>query len=130
MLQSMKKAFLFGFLAWLVPFIVGMIAFPVLDQPVFETITALAVVASGVGFAVLYFNGIQRITLNEGLRLGALWLSISLLIDLAIFMPAGSPMNMAFGAYMLDIGLTYMIYPITTIGITFLNAAIATTTLE
>jgi len=116
----MKKALLFGFLVWLVPFIAGFLAWPVHGQPVFETILAIAVTGSGLVFATIYFRSIERITRFEGVRLGALWFAISLLIDLLMFMPAASPMHMSFTAYMLDIGLTYLIYPMITITITFL----------
>ena len=120
MLQSMKKALIFGFLVWLVPFIVGVLAWPVHEQRAFETILALAVAGTGLVFATLYFRSIERITRCEGVRLGALWFAISLLIDLMLFMPAASPMHMSFVAYMLDIGLTYLIYPMITIAITYL----------
>ena len=120
MLQSMKKAVLFGFLVWLIPFIVGFMAWPVHGQPVFETILALAVTGSGLVFAALYFRSIERITRTEGVRLGVLWFAISLLIDLIMFMPAASPMHMRFAAYMLDIGMTYLIYPMITIAITYI----------
>ena len=122
MLQSMKKALLFGFLVWLIPFIAGFLAWPVHEQAAFETILAIAVTASGLVFATLYYRSIESITRGEGIRLGALWFTISLLIDLMMFMPASSPMHMSFAAYMLDIGLTYLIYPMITIAITFLSA--------
>ena len=120
MLQSMKKAVLFGFLVWLIPFIAGFLAWPVHEQPVFETILALAVAGSGLVFATIYFRSIERITRSEGVRLGALWFAIAVLIDLIMFMPAASPMHMSFVAYMLDIGLTYLIYPMITIAITYI----------
>ena len=122
MLQSMKRALLFGFFVWLVPFIVGLLAYPLMDQPVFETIMALAVVGAGLVFATLYFRSIDRITRCEGVRLGALWFLISLSIDLAMFMPTASPMHMSFGSYMLDIGLMYLVLPMMTIATTFLPA--------
>ncbi|MFC1482092.1 hypothetical protein ACFL6E_07615 [Candidatus Neomarinimicrobiota bacterium] len=120
MLQSMKKALLFGFLVWLVPFITGFLAWPVHGQPAFETILALALTGSGLVFATLYYRSIERITRCEGVRLGALWFAISLVIDLLMFMPASSRMHMSFSAYMFDIGLTYLIYPMITIAVTFL----------
>jgi hypothetical protein len=49
---------------------------------------------------------------------GGLWLLISMVFDL--FMFSWGPMAMSFADYMKDIGLTYLIYPIVTIGIGYL----------
>ncbi len=121
MLQSMKMAVLFGFLIWLIPFIVGFIASPVYGTPAFDTILTLLMVGEGLVFATLYFCNIERITRCEGVRLGALWFVISVIIDLAFYMPAASLRHMSFGAYMLDIGLMYLVFPMITIAITLLS---------
>jgi preprotein translocase subunit SecG len=57
--------------------------------------------------------------LKEGILLGAVWIIISLIIDLVMFMPE-SPMKMSFIDYMMDIGLTYLIIPAICIGFGYL----------
>ena len=54
----------------------------------------------------------------EGVRLGAVWLAISLFIDLLHFMEG--PMKMPLADYLKDIGLAYLIIPIITIGFGYL----------
>ncbi len=52
--------------------------------------------------------------LSESIKLGIIWFIISIIIDLLMFM--WGPMKMSFINYMMDIGFTYLIYPIVTIG--------------
>lgn len=56
--------------------------------------------------------------LSEGVRIGAVWLAISLFIDLLLFMEG--PMKMSLLDYVKDIGLTYLIIPTITIGFGYL----------
>jgi fumarate reductase subunit C len=66
-------------------------------------------------FSILYFEKVYGKFLREGILLGVLWLVISLVIDLILFMP-DSPMHMSFIDYVKDIGLTYLMIPTITIG--------------
>ncbi len=84
-------------------------------SPLFETVMAVTVAAVGVFFGIAYFQRVPESTWREGLYLGVLWLGISIVIDLFLFM--WGPMKMTFGAYMADIGVTYLIYPIITSGL-------------
>jgi hypothetical protein len=63
-----------------------------------------------------YLRPIERASLSEGLRLGGLWLAINILID-APLMLLGGPMKMSLGAYLADIGVTYLILPLVTTGL-------------
>ena len=47
--------------------------------------------------------------------IGIAWFAVNLVIDLPLFL-LDSPMKMSFPAYMTDIGLTYLTYPVVTIG--------------
>ena len=71
-------------------------------------------------FTILYFNKIENKSVKEGVLVGIIWFAISLIIDLMMFLPE-SPMQMPFIEYMMDIGLTYLIIPIITIGSGFLK---------
>jgi hypothetical protein len=115
-MKSMKRALLYGFLLWLIPFIVGFLVFPLREseRPLFETIMAVTVAVAVVVLSILYFGKMDGGYFKEGVRIGILWFLISIAIDLLMFM--WGPMKMTFRDYMFDIGFTYLIYPTVTIG--------------
>lgn len=73
---------------------------------------------SAVVFANCYFKSLKNDYLNEGIKLGIVWLVISLAIDLLMFMQG--PMKMTFSEYMADIGIVYLSIPTITIGFGYL----------
>jgi amino acid transporter len=119
-MKSLGKAILYGLLVWLIPFAVSILIFPIHDsnRPLFESIMPVVVTLSVVFFLVLYFKKLDKDFLKEGIWLGIIWLIISIVIDLLMFM--WGPMKTSFVNYMADIGLTYLIMPIITIGVGFL----------
>lgn len=66
----------------------------------------------------VYFRKVSLGFVTEGIVIGVLWFIVSIAIDLLLF--TWGPMAMTFVDYMKDIGLTYLIYPIVTIGIGYL----------
>ena len=80
----------------------------------FETIMPITLTACVVLFSVLYFRKMKDGFLSESVKLGMIWLGISIIIDL--FMFRWGPMKMSLTNYMFDIGFTYLIFPIVTIG--------------
>jgi fumarate reductase subunit C len=119
-MKSTKLALLYGFLLWLIPFIVAFFVFPLreTERPLFETIMAVTVTVAVVILSILYFGKMDGGYLKEGIRIGILWFVISIVIDLFMFM--WGPMKMSFLNYMYDIGFTYLIYPTVTIGFGYL----------
>ncbi|UCD28447.1 MAG: hypothetical protein JSV03_15405 [Planctomycetota bacterium] len=115
-MKSYKKALLFGLGVWLIPFAVSCFIFPLKssDRALFESIMPVAVAVSTVFFAVLYMRRVGAGFIKEGMLLGIIWLVISLIIDLCLFMEG--PMKRPFIDYIKDIGLTYMIIPAITTG--------------
>jgi hypothetical protein len=65
--------------------------------------------------AVLYFHRVQTSFVKEGVVLGVLWLAISVLIDLPLML--SPPMNYTLVEYAADIGLTFLMMPVITVGI-------------
>jgi hypothetical protein len=112
-----KRACVYGFLLWFIPFAVAFMIFPLKrsGSPLFETIMPVVVVSAAILFINLYFAGIEGRFLREAFAVGLLWMVISLIFDLSMFM--WGAMKMTFAAYMADIGLAYIIYPIMTIGV-------------
>ncbi len=115
-MRSIKSTLVYGFLVWLIPFIVGFLLFPIheFNRILFESIMPVVVTISAVLFTILYFKKQKSDYFKEGISLGITWLIISIVIDLLLFM--WGPMKMTFLDYMIDIGLTYLIIPIITIG--------------
>lgn len=112
------KICLFGFLVWLIPLIVSFLIFGLHEdyRPLFESIMTVAVTLSVVIFSVLHFKTVDKDYVKEGVMIGITWLIINLIIDLIIMVLLESPMQMSIGDYMMDIGLTYVIIPVITIG--------------
>jgi len=121
-MKSIMKAVAYGFAVWVIPFVVAIMIFPIRisDRPLFESIMPVVVTLSVVSFSILYLRTMQSGFLKESIILGLVWLAISILLDLLMFMPE-SPMKMSFVNYMKDIGLTYLIIPTITIGFGYLS---------
>lgn len=117
-MTSLRKALLYGVFVWLIPFGVAFVIFPLREsaRPLFESIMPVAVAAAAVIFAVRYFRGVTGGFVREGLRLGLLWLLINVAID-APLMLFGGPMFMTVAQYVADIGLTYLLIPVVTLGL-------------
>lgn len=119
-MRSLKLVLALGFLLWLVPFIVSLAISPIhtSDRVLFETVMPVVITLAVVALSYLYFRGVKGEYLKEGVITGIIWLAISLIFDMLMF--SWGPMAMSFTDYMKDIGLTYLIYPIVTIGIGYL----------
>lgn len=115
-MKSIKLVFLYGFLIWLIPFIVSFIIFPIHenDRTLFESIMPVVLTISTVLFSILYLKKVETKFLKEGILLGVIWFLISFIIDQFLF--SAMPMKMSFIDYIKDIGLTYLIIPTVTIG--------------
>jgi hypothetical protein len=115
-MKSIKLAVLYGFLLWLIPFIVAFLIYPIRENnyPFFETIMPVTLAVFVVLFAILYMKNVSDGYIGEGVKIGIIWFLMSLVIDLFMFM--WGPMKMPFADYMMDIGLTYLIFPIVTVG--------------
>jgi hypothetical protein len=100
----------FGFLIWLIPFLVSFVIFPLRDtnRPLFESIMPVVLTIVVLIFSILYFMRVDKDFIGEGILVGIVWLVISIIIDLVMFMPE-SEWQMSLSDYMMDIGLTYLI---------------------
>ena len=123
-MTSLGRALGLGFLAWLLPFVVAVLAFPFREssRPLFESIMAVTVTATAVVLGLGYLKRLDRSSAREGLWLGLIWFAMCVLIDAPLMLFSG-PMKMSFGSYMADIGLTYLSIPIVTWGLGIARAA-------
>jgi len=112
------KLFGYGFLIWLIPFLVSFVIFPLRssNRPLFESIISVILVFAVMICSVLYFKKGENQSIYDGIIAGVIWFFISILIDLLLFLPS-SPMQMSFIDYMTDIGLTYLIIFIIPFGV-------------
>jgi len=117
-MNSWGRAIGLGLLAWLIPFVVAFLAFPLREsaRPVFESVMAVTVAGTAAGLGLGYLRRVPRVRAREGLAVGIVWLAICMLID-APLMLFGGPMHMSIGAYLGDIGLTYASIPLVTWGL-------------
>ena len=116
-MRPVRMVFFYGFLLWFFTLVISMVLFPLRRSwPVmFDSIMPVALTVVTVVFANLYFRRGRDCSLKEGARLGAIWLIISLLMDLPLF--SYGPMRMSLRDYVADIGLTYLIIPAITLGL-------------
>ncbi len=115
------KIVLFGFLAWLIPFAVSFLVFPLRAtmRPLFESIMPLVLSIVVITLAYYYMKNISIDYVKEGVLIGIIWFIINIAIDLFMFLPP-SPMQMGISDYMMDIGITYLMIPAITIGIGYM----------
>lgn len=116
-MTSIKRALLFGLLIWLIPFAVAFVIFPIREssRPLFESIMPVAISIATVVFGMLYFRIVPSKYLREGILIGLIWLIMCLLIDMPLML-LGGPMQMTLWEYVADIGVTYLMIPVITIG--------------
>ncbi len=119
--ESILKIILFGFLIWLIPFVVSFFIYPLKTSrnPLFESIMPLVLTIITVLLACTYLKSIQKEFVKESILIGVTWFLINVIIDLIMFLPV-SPMQMTLNDYMADIGITYLIIPVITMGMGYL----------
>lgn len=125
-MNKTMKLFLFGFLTWLIPFILGFLLYPLVqsnDQDLiylFKSIMIIVGTASGVWFYYLYFNKISEDFVKNGFITGVIWFLMNISLDL-IFLVAlfQSPLL----EWIFGIGLRYLNLLIIGIGIGFILKA-------
>lgn len=108
-----RSTILLGLASWAIPFAVSIAFFDragqlQIPQPLFKSL--MVVIGGGFGAALLVqaFKSI-RPSAATGLALGALWLAINLVLDLAVLVPMS---GMTVAGYLQDIGLRYLLLPI------------------
>lgn len=115
------KIILYGFLVWLVPFIVSFFIYPLktAGNPLFESIMPLVITLMVVTLSYQYLKTLKTDLIREGIIIGIVWFVINIAIDMVLFLPA-SPMHMSLTSYMGDIGVTYIMIPMITIGMGYM----------
>ena len=115
-MNNLIKILLWGFLLWLGVFAISFLIYPLKqsNSPLFETLIAVTLTGATVLFTLLIFKNLEENYLKTGIQVGFTWMFENILIDLPLF--SYGPMAMSLSNYFQDIGITYFIIPIITIG--------------
>jgi hypothetical protein len=118
-MKSLKYLISYGVLVWLLPFVFSVMIFflQASQRVLFDSLMAIALVFTIVLFTNLYFKNKVK-SLKEGIMLGIVWVLMSLSFDFLFYIVG--PAKMSVTDYIKDIGITYLIIPIITIGFTYL----------
>lgn len=112
----MKKNLSYGFLIWLIPFIVSFFIFPIhqSNRALFDTVMAVVLVTTTLFFTQkLFHDDTDGNYARDGFTIGLIWAAINLGLDALVFL-APTPLQMSLTDYISDIGLMYVIIPLTT----------------
>jgi hypothetical protein len=122
-MYSYSRALLYAITVWGITFLLTFFIYP--SQPanlvLFTTLRMLILALLSVFFTVMYFREGEEHLLRDGFKLGAIWLATALLFDQGPFVLG--PMHLSFLEYMKEIGISYLLCPIITLGAGFLLTA-------
>jgi hypothetical protein len=104
-LKKYFKVVLYGFIAWLVPFVTGFFFYTRdgklnIDIFLFKTIMIIVGSITGAILLVSYFKKINEQYLKEGILIGIIWFCLNIVLD-----------------YFAQIGLRYLMIPAMSIAI-------------
>jgi len=119
MMKKYLKNVLYGFLAWLVPFVTAFFFYTregklTIDIFLFKTIMIVVGSISGAFLLVSYFKKINADYIKEGILVGVIWFGINILLDLLILIPMS---GMSIPNYFTQIGLRYLAIPAMSIAV-------------
>lgn len=114
-MNKIVKILLFGFLTWLIPFVIGVLIFPLQSSMIslFKSIMIITGAITGVFLIVKYFQKINDNYLKEGITIGIIWFIINIILDLIVLVGL---FKTPILDYILDTGIRYLMIPIMTIG--------------
>jgi uncharacterized membrane protein YpjA len=109
----------FGFLTWLIPFVVSCFLYsregePLINIFLIKTIMIVLFSILGALLLVIYFHRVNTGYLKEGIIVGIVWLVINWVLDLVVLVPMA---KMGIGTYFAQIGLRYLMIPTMSIAI-------------
>lgn len=107
----------YGLSCWFVPFAVAMVLYPLrmTRRPLFESVLSIVLAATVVGVMTAYMARKTSVSLERGIICGLVWLGESLVLDWIAF--SIGPMQIGLVDYIEDIGLTYLMIPLLTVGL-------------
>ncbi len=109
----------FGFLTWLLPFLLAIPLYSQEGEPLYDIFPIKSVLlvfsaALGTFLILVYFRGVHDRFIREGALLGGTWLLINWALDAAVLLPLS---GMDASTYLAQIGLRYLTIPTIAVGI-------------
>ncbi len=112
MIKKNLKKVLYGFFAWLIPFVFSFFFYSKeglrIDIFLFKSIMIVVGTISAAFLLVSYFKKINTYYQKEGIALGIIWFVVNILLDLLILIPMS---GMSIPDYFTQIGLRYLAMP-------------------
>jgi hypothetical protein len=112
MMKKYLKNVLYGFLAWLIPFVTSFFFYSkeglTIDIFLFKSIMIVVGSISAAILLVSYFKKISAAYFKEGIIVGIVWFGINILLDLLILIPMS---GMSIADYFTQIGIRYLVMP-------------------
>ncbi len=125
MMKKYLRTVLYGFLAWLIPFIASFLFYSregglTIDVFLFKSIMIIVGSISAAFLLISYFKRVDADYLKEGIMVGVIWFGINILLDLMVLIPMS---GMLITDYFTQIGLRYLVIPAMsiTVGATLAN---------
>ncbi|MCL5019443.1 MAG: hypothetical protein M1426_03055 [Patescibacteria group bacterium] len=118
-MKSIKRAVIYGFLLWILPFLASVVIFPLkkTDPAFFQSFLGVFSITLAVILTVHYFKKTQG-NLREGIFLGLTFSVISWFFDFLFFI--WGPIKMPLDVYIKEIGIGYLLYLIIATGFGYL----------
>ncbi len=115
-MRHLGRLLVYGFATWVIALAISFMIYPLKQagDPLFETVMTLVLTALAVSATGLRFRRLEGGYVREGLFLGVVLLLVNVVLDLPLFLYG--PMARPLGSYMRDIGYTYLVDPIVTVG--------------
>lgn len=116
------KNVLFGFLSWLIPFVVSFLFYKpggelIVPYSTFKSTIMVVGTLSGCYLLLRYFQLVEIDFVRNGLIVGLSWFAINIILDAVILIPI---MKTTFADYFMSIGLSYISIPIISITMGYL----------
>lgn len=115
-MKRILKILLFGFLVWLILFIIGFLIFPLHQTQIllFKTIMVVTGALVGMAMLVFYYRKIESNFVSEGIWIGVIWLTVNIVLDLIVLVGL---FNNPVSEYFIGTGLRYLNIPVMSIGV-------------
>lgn len=112
-MKKYLKNVLYGFLAWLIPFVASFFFYTkegklTIDIFLFKSIMIVVGSVSAAFLLVSYFKKIRADYFKEGIIVGLTWFGLNILLDIIILIPMS---RMSLPDYFAQIGLRYLAIP-------------------
>ena len=126
-MYSYPRAILYAIVLWTVIFLITFLIYPLKAESImlFASLRTVAMALVSVFLTVMYFRDVEEHLIRDGVKLGAVWLIISVILDQGPFV--WGLLQLTFSEYLADTGLCHLIYPVITIGAGVLLSADKTT---